>query len=283
MILIKIKVVNLREDQPEIKITCYIAEDLPERKVPKRQAMIIFPGGGYDHLSWREAEPVAMKFYCEGMNAFVVDYSINEKAVFPNPLLDASLSVAYVRSHAEEFNIDPDQIYVIGFSAGGHMAGMIGTMWHHPEAKISPDMPYGLNKPNGMILCYAVTLMGNHANQGTPEILAGHENLSQEEIDKISIDTNVDEHTCPAFIWHCSDDWVVPPQNATYLAKVLADKNIPFEFKMYDRGPHGISVGTKFTAVGAPTYVNEYIGHWTEDVVRWVLSKTNQGLEEVNK
>lgn len=269
----KIEVIHLRPDQEEITMTAYIAEDTPEKRVPKRQAIIIFPGGGYDHLSWRESEPIAMKFYAEGINAFVVNYSILDKARFPNPLLDASLAVAYVRSHAEEYNIFPDQIYVIGFSAGGHMAGMIGTMWHHEEAKISPDMPYSLNRPDGMIICYGVITMGEFSNEGSVEQLCGTEHPDEETIKRVSIHTNVDDKTVPAFMWHCSNDWCVHIKNALLMARALADNSIPFEFKVYQKGPHGISVGTRFTAVESPTYINEYIAHWTDDAIRWVVDR----------
>lgn len=279
----KIDVVHLRPDQEEITLTCYVAEDTPERKIPKRQAIIVFPGGGYDHLSWREAEPIAMKFYAEGVNAFVLAYSILEKALFPNPLLDASYAVAYVRSHAEEFNIDPDQIYVIGFSAGGHMASMIGTMWHHEEAKISPDMPYGLNKPNGMMVCYGVTSVGAFQNEDCTEMLCRTLTPTEEQIKAVSPYLNVDENTAPAFIWHCSNDWVVHVQHALMLARAMADNNIPFELKVYRKGPHGVAVATRFTSTGVSYLENEYISHWLDDATRWVTDKYPVAKKEENK
>ena len=98
----------------------------------RRPAIVICPGGGYRHLSQREAEPIALRFLMEGFNTFIVWYRIAPNR-FPLPQQDAAAAMAYVRAHAQEFLTDPNRIAIAGFSAGGHLAGSIGTLWHRAE------------------------------------------------------------------------------------------------------------------------------------------------------
>ena len=107
----------------------------PEITDKRRPAMIIFPGGGYGMTSDREAEPIASAYFAAGYNTFTVRYITGEKAKVNNPLYDAAAAIAHVRTNAEKYCIDPDRIAIIGFSAGGHLAGYISTAWHRPDIK----------------------------------------------------------------------------------------------------------------------------------------------------
>ena len=100
----------------------------------KREAMLVIPGGGYSHVcADREGECIALAFAAKGMNAFVLTYSVGQDAVYPRQLLDAARAMAYIKEHAEEYHIDPDRIYGVGFSAGGHLLGTLTTL--HGEAE----------------------------------------------------------------------------------------------------------------------------------------------------
>lgn len=106
--------------------------------IDKRPAVLVLPGGAYMRCSNREAEPVAMAFLAEGYNAYILNYSVMEHAEFPHPLEDADQAMALIRQKAEDWNTDPGKIASIGFSAGGHLSGAMGTM--------------GKERPNAMIL-----------------------------------------------------------------------------------------------------------------------------------
>ena len=135
----------------------YLHEDSPEL-LPgkKRAAVIVCPGGGYQYTSDREAEPMALAFAGMGYHAFVLRYSTDLKAVMPGPIKELAFTMAYIKEHAVEWFIDPDKIFVAGFSAGGHLAASLGVFWNSdgmlPEYKGRHDMI----RPAGMILGYPV-------------------------------------------------------------------------------------------------------------------------------
>ena len=112
------------------------------RGVTARPAVLILPGGGYMFCSDREAEPVAMPYLKAGFQAFILRYSLREDSAWPQPLRDYEQAMTLIREHAEEWHVIPDRVAVIGFSAGGHLAGAAATM--------------SVNRPNAAILGYPV-------------------------------------------------------------------------------------------------------------------------------
>ena len=109
----------------------------PSRQIKRkiRPAMIVFPGGGYEFLSDREGEPVALQFMAAGYSSFVMDYSI--KTAYPVPLIEACMAIAYLRENAAKYCIEKSKIAVIGFSAGGHLSGLLATV---KEDEISEEV-----------------------------------------------------------------------------------------------------------------------------------------------
>src|SRR4030095_11091145 len=109
------------------------ADDIPTLTpfVPREKingsAVIVCPGGGYQHLADHEGRPVAEWLNSIGITAFVLKYRIGPKYHHPAPLQDAARAVRLVRARASEWKIDPKRIGVLGFSAGGHVASTIGT------------------------------------------------------------------------------------------------------------------------------------------------------------
>ncbi len=125
----------------------------------KRPMIVICPGGGYEHVSPREGEAIALQFMTTGAHAAVLRYDVSgQGAEFPQHLLELAASVAYVRKHAAEYCIDPDKILVAGFSAGGHLAASLGCFWKEKwleelmQAEIGATMKD--YQPNGEILAY---------------------------------------------------------------------------------------------------------------------------------
>lgn len=121
-----------------------------------RAAVLVCPGGGYRYTSDREAEPIALSFASMGYHAFVLRYSIDMEAVMPRPIKEIAKAMAYIKDHATEWYVDPDKVYVAGFSAGGHLAASLGVFWN--DSKMLPEYE-GCSeriRPAGMILGYPV-------------------------------------------------------------------------------------------------------------------------------
>lgn len=150
------KVLDLIAER-NVKLTLYLHENYEEfQHNVKKPMVVVCPGGGYSFLSKREAEPVAAKFFAAGFHAAVLEYGINEYALFPGPIKDAAYCMAYLKEHADEWCIDKDNVFISGFSAGGHVAASLGVFWNNenilPEYKDNFDRV----KPKGMILGYPV-------------------------------------------------------------------------------------------------------------------------------
>ena len=107
-------------------LTAYLHE--PEKQFQNaspRQAVLICPGGAYQRLSKREGEPVALAYLAEGFSAFVLEYSVGKGVQWPLPLEQARQALRLIRQNAREWDIDPQRIAAVGFSAGGHLAAAL--------------------------------------------------------------------------------------------------------------------------------------------------------------
>ncbi|WP_313539611.1 alpha/beta hydrolase, partial [Enterococcus sp.] len=148
-------------------LTTYIIENSAEIEVNRlRPAVIICPGGGYEMLSDREAEPIAIKMMSFGFQAFVLHYSI-KPAVYPIALTELATAVRLVRQQHEAWHVDPDKIIVAGFSAGGHLAANLGVSWQEPFLSELLDGQKEEWKPNGLLLSYPVLSSGKFAHEGS--------------------------------------------------------------------------------------------------------------------
>ncbi|MCL1859657.1 MAG: alpha/beta hydrolase [Oscillospiraceae bacterium] len=263
--------ISLYPERPHITLTTYVSEISPELRNFKKKAVLVLPGGGYWITSDREAEPVAKAFFAAGMNAFILRYSVKEEAVGYAPLLDAAAAIKYIRDHAEEWNIDENQIIVCGFSAGGHLAASIGVLWRLDIISKTLGCKNSYIKPDGMILGYPVITSGPKGHQGSILKLADTEDktLSQEELDRFSVEKHVDYDTCPAFIWHTAEDEGVPVENALYMCEALAAHKIPFELHVFPYGEHGLSLATEETAP-KDEMIMPYVARWIDMAIKWI-------------
>lgn len=263
------KVIQLRDDDPEITLTTYVQDEAWR----KRDAILVIPGGGYGCIcSDREGEPIALAFLARGVNAFVLRYSVGKKAVFPRPLIDASLAMKHIKEHAEEYHIDPERVFCTGFSAGGHLAASLGTFWNLPELA-EAGIPEGINKPAGMILCYAVLIGGDGAHKGSFYNILGKTDPTDEELARWSIEKHIGEQTVPAFFMHTSNDPVVPVRNALDTASVMAAQHKKFELHIYPDGPHGMALGDWQTGRGNKALDDAKIAEWVENAVYWMTNR----------
>ena len=219
------------------KLTCYLPMITKEISTSrKRPAVLVLPGGGYWFTSEREGEPVALRFISRGYAAFVLEYSCTPHA-FPVALREACLAMRYIRENAAEFSVDPKMIASIGFSAGGHLCGTLGTMYDCPEVADLGDA--ALLRPDALGLCYPVTIGWGPTHEGTFENISGGD---PELRARLSLDKQVRSDMPPVFLWHTRDDDGVPCRNSLLLACALDEAGVDMALHLYRHGNHGLSV-----------------------------------------
>lgn len=214
---------------------------LPAKEKATGAAVIICPGGGYGVLVIkREGYDVAEAFTKQGIAAFVLKYRLpSEKTMTEpsiGPLQDAQQAIKTIRQRAKEWNLDPQKIGIMGFSAGGHLAATAGT---HFEKPVLPSTDGISVRPDFMILVYPViSFMEGIGHKGSGANLLG-KNASLEKIKLYSNELQVTSSTPPAFITHAGDDTVVPVSNSLIFYEALKKSNIPSELHIYSKGEHG--------------------------------------------
>ncbi len=252
-------------DSKRVYIDAYIADKIEGFT---RKAILVIPGGGYSMVcSDREGEPIAMAFMAQGYNAFVLNYTTYPDAVYPQQLIEASMAIKNIKDNSAEYGINPDEIFAVGFSAGGHLVASLGTMWHKKEVYDAIDMPYGYNKIKGMMLIYPVISYNYH--KGSINNLLGCENPTQEDLDKVNIENNVDENAVPMYLVHTSNDEIVNVKNALAVANAYAQRDMMFEMHIYPDAPHGVALANAITKCGNEKWDNAAIAKWVENAVYW--------------
>jgi len=233
-----------------------------------RKAILVIPGGGYGGVcADREGEPIAMAFMPYGYNAFVLHYSVGKP--FPNHLIQASKAMKYIKDNAERYNINPEKVFAVGFSAGGHLAATLGTMWDREEIYQELSMPFGYNKPAGMMLIYPVISGKEFRHAGSFQNLLCTENPTEKQLMDMSVENCISESSSPAFLMHTSNDQAVNVRNSLVLADNLAAKGIKFELHVYPDAPHGIALGNAITKCDNEGWCNSAISKWIEHAVAW--------------
>ena len=259
-----------------VVLTSYLHDRSPEYTYKKRPCMLVLPGGGYEVCSDREAEPIALAYMNKGFNAFVLRYSLKSKAVFPRPLIDALLSVKFIKDHAEEYNIDPNQIFAVGFSAGGHLCAALGTFWNDEELKAQCGFTADEGKVAGTILAYPVITGGKHAHRGSIDNVIGDKMKKTYGVEKYSIENQVHAQSAPAFIWHTFEDNCVPVENSLLMASALRRNNVPFEMHIFTKGCHGLSLSNEQTSLNGEMFINREAEVWFDMSVKWMNVMMNE-------
>ena len=207
----------------------------------KRPAVVVVPGGGYAMVSKREGDPIAAEFFANGFQAFVLTYEVTPDVAYPEQLLELSASLDYIRAHAEEMNVNPDEIFVVGFSAGGHLTANLAVEYQ----SVSQKAGVALNsKPTAVGLAYPV-ISRLYGHVGSfDNLLIGYTEEAQAELLKtLNLDQAVTKDTPPAFIWTTAADSIVPSINSLYYAAALANAGVEYELHVHPRGDHGAATG----------------------------------------
>jgi len=238
---------------------------LPDPANATGGAMVICPGGGYQHLSPREGNDYALWLNQHGITCFVLKYRLGADGYrHPAELQDAARAVRTVRARADEFKIDPKRIGIMGSSAGGHVASMLMTHFDSGDRNSSDVIERQSSRPDIGILCYPVITMGEFAHRGSKDLLLGR-NPSPELVQEISSELHVEENTPPCFIWCTSEDKTVPPENTLMFAGALRKNHVPFDLHIYQKGGHGMGLADK------PPFAHPH--PWTGDCLFWLKAQ----------
>lgn len=254
---------RIAENVTETGIIPFIAEN------PTGAAVVICPGGGYSRVVLdKEGSDIAEWLNGLGVSAFVVKYRLpmdghaNRQYV---PLQDSQRAMRYVRGHAEQWSIDPDEIGIMGASAGGQMATTLATKYDF-EAYTPIDTLDSISaKPDFMILLYPVVSMESGVTHaGTRTNLLGT-SPTQEQIDAFSAEKNVSAASPITFMARAMDDTAVPEENCTGLRDALDAVGVSNELHQYANGGHGVGIclatGTDFA-------------NWVKDCGKWLLANS---------
>ncbi len=213
---------------------------------PNGAAVLLVPGGGYGFLSFdNEGIEQARWLNALGVTCFILLYRLpgegwGERRLVP--LQDAQRAVRVIRARATAFGVDPGRVAVLGFSAGGHLAGSLATRFAEPayapvdaadRLSARPDLA-GLIYPV-VSMDPAITHKGSHDNLLGPT-------PSRAEVDAASVDRRVTAETPPIFLTHASDDRTVPVANSLSLYAALLAAKRPAEMHLFDEGGHGFGV-----------------------------------------
>ncbi len=217
---------------------------LPPKEKMSGAAIIVCPGGGYTHLADHEGGPVAEWLNSLGVTAFVLKYRLGPRYHHPAPMQDAARAIRIVRARAVEWRLDPQRIGILGFSAGGHVASTAGTHFDSGKPDASDATERVSSRPNLMILIYPVITMREKTHAGSKANLLGAA-PAPELIALLSNDEQVTKETPPAFLVHTMTDSAVPVENSLLFITALRKAGVPFEFHLYERGPHGFGLGQK--------------------------------------
>lgn len=220
-----------------------------------RPAVVICPGGAYRAPSDRESEPVALRMLGYGYSAFVLRYSCAPSR-WPVALLELAQAVRLIRSNSQQWHVDPSAVVVMGFSVGGMLASGLATQCGSDPIFTDHGFTEKDVRPNGLAIGYGVTDAGRWGHRPLLINLLGADQADLTSgvhdpalADRLSTWKHVDPSTPPAFVWQTSTDAVVSPMNSLLFAHACIDAGVPVELHLFPRGNHGLSVGTRETAV----------------------------------
>ena len=267
------------EGQKEGKASlhAYLLDAISVAPEKKRPAVIVCAGGGYERKSDRESEPVVLQFLSMGCHGFLMDYSVAPSR-FPTAVKELALAVALVREHSQEWHVDPERIFVCGFSAGGHLACSLGVFWNREFLWKSLGKAPEQIRPSGMILGYPVISSGPFAHVGSFKRLLGddalegaREGADQPEQERfVSLETQVSPDTPKTFLWHTFADSSVPLENSLMLAEALHRNGVEFEMHIYPKGEHGLSLAAEETAGERREMLVPSVQSWIHLAKTWI-------------
>jgi acetyl esterase/lipase len=236
-------------------------------------AVVIFPGGAYAHLAGNlEGREVADWFAARGFRAFILSYRLTSNGyLLPVPLIDARRAIQTVRARARDYEIDPNRIVVIGFSAGGHLAALAGTQSVPGNPDADDPIERASSRPDYLVLGYpwigAISSDTSHLSYCKIFNLMDQCEALRTEF---SPDLFVTKETPPTFWYHTFNDQTVPVEQGLRFYDALVKAGVPAEAHIFASGPHGTGLGKGDAA----------LDQWPALLETWLRA---QGLLSVEK
>ena len=255
-----IKAVGRRNMHEKASIVPYLVDSKGNRP-----AVLILPGGAFmRRYTELEGIPLTVLFNRLGINAFILNYRL-APYFYPVPLEDTKRAIRYIRHHADKFGINPVNIGMTGFSAGGHLVGMAATSEEYKNENRIDEIDGESIKINYQILSYPVIYISGETigMKMVRQALFG-KNRDNKLLEETSACNHVTGSTAKAFIWHTAADTIVPVIHSQKYAKALQENNVPCELHIYSKGPHGMSMCDK------QKYKNLEAGSWVNECERWI-------------
>jgi len=221
-------------DNGEAEDTARVVVFLPAAEKATGRAIVVCPGGGYTHLAFeKEGTRWADVFNNMGIAVVVLKYRMPHGR-WQVPQEDAREAVRLVRRHAADWHVNPADVGIMGFSAGGHLASTVATQAEDDA------------RPNFQLLFYpVVTMEEGVTHQGSRENLLG-KSPSEELVGRFSNERQVSNATPRTFIVLADDDRAVPPANAIGYYQALQQHHVPAALHIYPKGGHGFGINESF-------------------------------------
>lgn len=255
----------------EFNIHTYFLAENAKLVETKRPLVIVIPGGSFNHLAAREGEPVALAYNSHGFNSVVMEYNLVQDPgkIYPDAGLDVLTTVKYFRDHAAEYNIDPEKIITLGFSAGGHVASTGNTMANFAKYAEKYHFDPKEVRPNATILGYPlidIDQIGFEVPDDQKENLPDEAELRNSAL-------GVTRETPTTFVFQAWDDPIVLISNSIEYLRAMYANQVPCEAHLFNKGAHGFSLARpEVTEKDKPWINNPHAAHWFDLSLEWLNS-----------
>lgn len=220
--------------------------------------VLICPGGGYYVQAHHEGQPFAQLFAMHGIVGAVLTYRVHPDP-YPGAYADATRAMRILRDRASQYQLNPERIGIMGFSAGGHLASTVATqpeLYKEPEDDLADSVSA---RPDRVILGYPVISFTEYAHEGSAKAQLG-ENPDPAMREQLSNQKQVTSDTPPAFLFHAADDKGVPVQNSMMFANACLEHDVPVELHVFPKGGHGMGMALE----------NPALSIWSGNLMNWL-------------
>jgi acetyl esterase/lipase len=242
-----------------------LTEFIPKNAGHPTPAVVIFPGGGYVKLSMdTEGYNEAAWFQKRGVAAFVLKYRLpGDGYLHPVPLHDAQRAIRLVRAHAAKWNINPDKIGIMGFSAGGHLAATAETHYDSGNPAAPDPIDRAGCRPDFSVLVYAVVSLNDKFTNAATKLKLLGPHPDPKLVESLSNETQVTPQTPPTILVEAKDDNRVPIINSHLMYEALKKNGVPAQLDEYPTGSHGFGYG--HVPDKSPKGWLEHVGAWLKN------------------